>query len=101
MLAYTATGSCWSARLDGKYIQEQHGYTDGCYDFDTAKATCEASNDCHGIVTQSNVCSGKYRVSHGSTATVLHHGNWASYNLWAYTLDRSRLSSGDLFSLCP
>ena len=91
------SGSCWSSRLNGKYIQEQHGKnTNECYDFNTAKAKCEAANDCHGIATQSNVCSGKYRVTHGSTATLKTYSDWASYNLWAYTLDRSCLSTGDL-----
>lgn len=60
---------CWSDRLNGKYIQEQHGQTNECYDFQTAKQKCEESVDCHGIATQSNTCGGKYRVTHGSTAT--------------------------------
>merc|ERR1712096_594085 len=43
--------------------------------------------------TQSNVCGGKYRVSHGSAATLKHYSNWQAYNLGAYTLDRSCLAS--------
>ena len=85
-------GSCWSGRLHGKYINEQHGANDECFDFDTAKQKCEEATDCHGIATQSNICSGKYRVTHGSTATLVAFPNWASFNLWAYTLDRSCLS---------
>jgi len=85
-------GSCWSGRLHGKYINEQQGANDECFDFDTAKQKCEEATDCHGIATQSNVCSGKYRVTHGSTATLVAFRNWASFNLWAYTLDRSCLS---------
>lgn len=82
--------SCWSSKLEGKYIQEQHGKTNECYaSIDTAKAKCQAASDCHGIATQSNVCNGKYRVSHGTTATLLTYANWKPYNLWAWTLDRS------------
>merc|ERR1719412_3015042 len=80
---------CWSGKLEGKYIKEQHGATNECYDFEEAKRKCEEASDCHGIATQSNVCSGKYRVTHGSTATLLTYGNWRAYNLWAYTFDRT------------
>ena len=79
---------CWKYQ-EGYYIAEQHGATNECYDLNTAKAKCIQAEDCHGIATQSNVCGGQYRVSHGTTATLKHYANWASYNLWAYTLDRS------------
>ena len=88
-MSYQFSDMCWSSRLNGKYIKEQHGATNECYSFEEAKEKCEAASDCHGIATQSNVCGGQYRVSHGSTATLLHYNDWASYNLWAYTLDRS------------
>merc|ERR1719412_3270359 len=84
---------CWSGKLEGKYIKEQHGATNECYDFEQAKRKCEQASDCHGIATQSNVCSGKYRVTHGSTATLLTYGNWKAYNLWAYTFERTCRSS--------
>ena len=84
-------GWCWSSRLDGKYIKEQHLSTAECYDFETAKAKCQEATDCHGIATQSDVCSGKYRVSHGSTATLETISDWKKVDLWAYTLDRSCL----------
>jgi hypothetical protein len=87
--ASTNRGSCWSSKLEGKYIEEQHGAEDECYNsLQEAKAKCEAAADCHGVATQSNVCSGQYRVTHGSTATLLDFAAWASFNLWAYTLDR-------------
>jgi len=95
----TATG-CWSEKLEGKYIHEQHHSSahDGtgeCYeDLGEAKRRCEEASDCHGIATQSNICEGKYRVTHGSTATLLHYNAWRDYDLWAYTLDRACLSSG-------
>ena len=85
---------CWSSKLEGKYIQEQHGSTDECYSFEEAKAQCEAADDCHGIATQSNVCSGQYRVTHGATATLVPWANWAKWSMYAYTLDRTCLGSG-------
>ena len=90
---------CWSNRLEGKYISEQHGASNECYDFATAKEKCAKAGDCHGIATQSNVCGGKYRVTHGTTASLRHYGNWAAYNLWAYTLDRG--CAKDAGNSCP
>jgi len=84
--------SCWSERLNGKYIQEQHGMENECYGFDEAKQRCEAASDCHGIATQKYVCYGKYRVTHGSTATLIDYPKWIPHNMWAYTLDRACLS---------
>jgi len=81
--------SCWSKRLNGKYIREQHGKTNECYSFATAKKKCVAAKNCHGIATQSNVCGGKYRVSHGAKATLKHYHAWKKYHLWAYTLNSS------------
>jgi len=82
-------GATWSSRKNGYYIKEQHGKTNECYDFNTAKSKCEATPDCHGIATQKNVCGGKYRVTHGATATLVYYANWKAYNLWAYTLKRA------------
>jgi len=75
----------WSSRKNGIYIQEQHGKTNECYNFATAKLKCQAAGDCHAIATQSNVCGGKYRVTHGGP-TEKKYGNWKAYNLWSYTL---------------
>jgi len=83
--------SCWSSKMNARYIQQQHGASNECYDFETAKAKCEAASDCHGIATQNNVCGGKYRVTHGSTATILtwgESGAYHNYNLHAFTLNR-------------
>jgi hypothetical protein len=77
----------WSGRKNGTYLHEQHGRTNECYDFATAKSKCEKAADCHAIATQSNVCGGKYRVTHGGP-TLRHYNNWKPYNLWAYTLKR-------------
>ncbi len=79
----------WSARMDGYYILEQHGDGSECYDLATAKAKCQAAVDCWAIATKSNVCGGKYRVSHGAGARAVYYGDWKSYNLWAYKLDRT------------
>ena len=75
----------WSNAKPGYYIKEQHGSTSECYDLPTAKLYCERSSDCHGIATQSNICNGKYRVSHGSTATLLPYANHAKYNMHVYS----------------
>lgn len=85
--------SCWSERLVGKFIWQQHGQTNECYEFQTAKTLCEKASDCYGIATQSNVCGGKYRVTHSTIgrATLYTWSTWQQYNLWAYTLDRSCL----------
>jgi len=47
--------SCWSDRLDGKYVSQQHGKTNECYDLGTAKQKCMEASDCGAIATQSNV----------------------------------------------
>merc|ERR1719491_2181998 len=81
---------CWSARMDGKYVKEGHG-TGPCYDLETAKQQCEDATDCFAIATQSNVCSGQFRVTHGGP-TFMTYSNWQPYDLHAYQLDRSCVS---------
>ena len=57
---------CNWIQKDGYFVREGHLATDECYDtLQEAKENCIASKDCHAIATQSNVCGGKYRVSHG------------------------------------
>ncbi len=73
----------------GKYIREQHGAENECYDFETAMKKCEESLDCHGIATQNNVCAGRYRVTHGAQAFLIEYSDWRQWNLWAYTYTRS------------
>ena len=61
-----------------------HGQTDECYEtFTEAKLKCLAAGDCKAIATQSNICSGKFRVTHGIPA-FKWWSNWKSLNLKAY-----------------
>ena len=39
------TGATWSSRKNGYYIKEQHGKTNECYDFNTAKSKCETASN--------------------------------------------------------
>ena len=84
--------SCWSGRLDGRYVQEGHFAafkTDpDCYDLQTAKRKCEEAADCGAIATQSTICGGKYRVTHGGP-TLKTYSNWQRANMWAYTVDKN------------
>lgn len=89
---------CWSARIDGQYISEQHGSAEECYSFALAQKKCEQAADCHGITTQSSVCDGQYRVSHGTTATLVAYDNWEAFDLSSYTLDRSCLPESASFT---
>lgn len=81
---------CWSSRLNGKYVRQQHGKTNECYSFAVAKAKCAAASDCGAIATQSNVCGGKYRVTHGGP-TLVYYSHWKRYNLWAYTFSKDKV----------
>ena len=74
---------CWTKK-DKFYVGEQHGATNECYDFETAKRRCEQAADCHAIATQYNVCDGKYRVTHGGPTFNYYTG----HALHAYALDR-------------
>ena len=71
-------------------MREGHSTTDECYDtLKEAKENCIASRDCHAIATQSNVCGGKYRVSHGGPTFITASSlgiDWTSFNLraWEY-----------------
>jgi len=77
------TSPCWSLK-NGYYVTNGHGQTDECYEtFDEAKLKCLAAGDCKAIATQSNVCSGKFRVSHGIPA-FRYWSHWKSLNLKAY-----------------
>ena len=79
---------------------QQNGHKDECYEaineaahtsFSIAKTKCMEAADCHGIASQSDVCGGQYRVSHGKNATIKYSADLASYNPSAYSLDRSCL----------
>ena len=57
---------CTWIQKDGYFVEEGHTKADECYNtLKEAKEKCIASQDCHAIATQTNVCGGKYRVSHG------------------------------------
>ena len=61
--------------------------TTECYDtWQLAKVNCMAVQDCHAITTQSNVCGGKYRVSHGGP-TLIYYSDGGSFNLrsWVHS----------------
>ena len=74
---------CWKQR-NGDYVKEGHGEVDECYPtLDEAKTKCIAAGDCKAIATQSNVCDGKFRVSHGGP-TFVEYENWQSINLKSY-----------------
>ena len=61
-----------------------HGQTDECYEtFTEAKLKCLAAGDCKAIATQSNICSGKFRVTHGIPAFRFFSG-WKPLNLKTY-----------------
>eukprot|EP01050_Picozoa_sp_SAG11_P012913 SAG11_NODE_1469_length_4850_cov_2.659651_4_plen_372_part_00 len=71
----------------GYYVIEGHTDTSECYPLEEAKLMCLAASDCHAIATQSNVCSGQYRVTHGGP-TLTYYNDWATYDLHAYSLSR-------------
>jgi len=87
-LDFDFDSSRWQQR-DGYYVGEQHGATNECYStLKTAMDKCDASSDCHAIATQSNVCGGQYRVSHGGP-TLHFYSAWKSYNLRAWVVNKS------------
>jgi len=104
--ACSSTACCWSEKLVGRFIAEQHPGLEHfssntgvacceCYtDLGSAKQACEGASDCHGIATQSNLCNGGYRVTHGPKATLQYTSNWEAYSNWAWTLNRDCVSSG-------
>jgi len=75
----------WSQR-DGYYVQEGHGTDSECYPtLDGAKAACIEAGDCGAIATQSNICNGQYRVSHGGPTLILY-AQWEYYELRSWEL---------------
>ena len=75
---------CTWIQKDGYYVEEGHEDEDECYDtLEEAKDKCIASQDCHAIATQNNVCGGKYRVSHGGP-TWGHSPKWETYEIRAW-----------------
>ena len=68
---------------DGYYVSEgHHDETKECYgNFDEAKSKCMAAGDCHAIAYQSNVCGGKYRVTHGGPTFKWWSSKWKMFNM--------------------
>ena len=55
---------------------EGHGSTNECYTtLKEAKAKCLAASDCYAIATQTNICGGKFRVSHGGPTFIQADSN--------------------------
>ena len=80
----------WTQK-DGYYVLEGHGTTNECYNtLDEAKAKCLEASDCFAVASQSNVCGGKYRVSHGGPS-FRYWSNWQPYNLRSWELSCSIL----------
>ena len=78
---------CKWTQKDGYYVEEGQGTTGECYGtLEDAKDICMSFKDCHAVATQSNICSGKYRVSHGGP-TFSYYSDWNTLNLraWART----------------
>jgi len=86
LATWGAQAACWTQK-DGYYIKEGHGVNGqatGCYPtLHEAKVRCAALPDCHGVTTQSNMCVGQYRVSHGGP-TFEFWPQWKKYNLRSY-----------------
>lgn len=83
----TGDHACTWEKWDGYYIGNGHGAScdSGDYfsDLNEAKRQCFKAKDCTGIATQSNLCSGYYRITHGA-AEWKQHDHWSRWNLWAY-----------------
>ena len=79
----------------GRYVQEGHGQVNECYStLEEAKSKCIAAGDCKAIATQSNVCGGKFRVTHGGP-TFVKYENWKQYDLkaWEYLCTKGNENS--------
>lgn len=76
---------------EGRYVQQGHGSTSECYDEETAKQKCVEASDCHAIATQSNICGGQYRVTHGGPSlkpVISRYPNWQHWGMKAFTTRR-------------
>ena len=77
------TSDCWKQR-NGYFVQEGHEQINECYPtLVEAQSNCIAADDCKAIATQSNVCAGKFRVTHGGP-TYVSYRYWQYYDLKAY-----------------
>jgi hypothetical protein len=79
--------ACQWTKVEDHYVLEGHmgsAYDGECYDFEQAIETCIASPDCRAISSQSNVCGGRYRVTHGGPTLTFYPDAHVSY-----TVDRS------------
>merc|ERR1719510_1408404 len=78
----TGTNRCTWKLKNGYYVLQQHGKTNECYSETVAKQKCQAARDCKAIATQSNVCGGEWRVTHGGP-TFTYYRHWRHYRLKA------------------
>ena len=80
---YFILDDCWKQR-DGDYILQGQGEAEQCYEtLQQAKDACASTSDCMGISTQTNICNGYYRLSHG-IPTFIYDANWRSLNMRSY-----------------
>ena len=74
---------CWKQKT-GYYVQEGHGETNECFaTLEEAKIKCIAAGDCRAIARQSNVCGGKFRITHGGP-TFIKFANWKNTGMRAF-----------------
>lgn len=75
----------------GVYVKEGQGQSKNCArDLDSAKRQCERAPDCMAVASQSNVCGGKYRVTHGGPTLMIYigqHSNILRMTTWVRTYD--------------
>ena len=70
--------------MNGRYVKEGHGQVNECYPtLEEAQTKCIEAGDCKAVATQSNVCAGMFRVTHGGP-TLVNYDNWQQFNLKAY-----------------
>ena len=87
--ASSASAHCWSAKKDGWYVEEQHGQSNECYaTIEEAKNQCQEASDCGAITTQTNVCDGTYRVTHGGPTFKYNGPSTSTFHLWSFELNR-------------
>jgi len=74
-------------RKNSFYAQVGHGKcpeSDVFADLEDAKQSCIGAGDCKAIVSQNNLCEGKYRVVHSATPGLKSAANGGNYNMHAY-----------------
>jgi len=83
----TPAVTCTWTRKNSFYAQVGHGKcpeSDVFADLEAAKQSCIGAGDCKAIVSQNNLCEGKYRVVHSATPGFKYAANGGNYNMHAY-----------------